>query len=74
MIAAAILAAALWMSEPFGQQYALPHGSRVVFWVEDQRPPAYGTVFYLWGYYPVIRADGGGIFEFEAVSWMPGWM
>ena len=72
MIAAAIIAASLWVPEPRGQEYAVPHGGRVVFWVEDQRQPTYGTVCYLWGYCPVIAADGGGVFEFSAVSWRGG--
>ena len=72
MIAAAVIAVSLWASEPHGQEYVLPHGSRVVFWEADERPPAYGTVCYLWGYFPVIAADGGGVFEFSAVSWCGG--
>jgi hypothetical protein len=72
MVAALLLVVAMWTSEPVGQQYAVPHGSRVVFWIEDKRPPTYGTVCYLWGYYPVIAADGGGIFGFDAVSWHYG--
>lgn len=72
MIAAVVIAASLWASEPRGQEYVLPHGSRVVFWVEDQRQPTYGTVCYLWGYCPVIAADDGGAFEFSAVSWRGG--
>jgi hypothetical protein len=72
VIAAVVIAASLWASEPRGQEYVLPHGSRVVFWVADERPPAYGAVCYLWGYFPVIAADNGGVFEFSAVSWRGG--
>ncbi|NBW21426.1 MAG: hypothetical protein EBR82_77055 [Caulobacteraceae bacterium] len=72
MVAATILAVSLWASEPLGHEYAVPHGGRVLFWIEDERPPAFGTVVYLWGYYPVIRPDGGGIVEFAAVSWCVG--
>jgi hypothetical protein len=74
MIASLLLVVAMWASEPPGQQYAVSHGSRVIFWVEEERSPTYGTVCYLWGYYPVIVADGGGMFEFNAVSWCVGWL
>lgn len=62
----------VWESEPRAQEYALQHGSRVLFWIADQRPPAYGTVVWLWGYHPVVRADGGGTFGFDSVSWHCG--
>jgi hypothetical protein len=64
--------AAVFSSEPRGQEYVLPHGSRVIFWLEEERPLAYGTALWLWGYSPVILADDGGVFGFDAVSWHGG--
>jgi len=58
--------------EPRGQEYAVQHGGRVLFWIADERPPAYGTVVWLWGYHPAIHADGGGTFGFDSVSWHGG--
>jgi hypothetical protein len=66
-----VLLAALFVSEPRGQEYALEHGDPVLFWIPDEQPPRYGTCFYLWGYYPVIYGPRGMI-EFRDVEWICG--
>lgn len=69
LIVAAVLG--LWQGEPRGQEYALQHGELVLFWIPDERRPAFGTAFYLWGYVPVIVSDGRS-FRFRDVEWTRG--
>jgi hypothetical protein len=71
MLAAAVIAAALWSSEPRGQEYAVRHGDAVLFWITDERQPAYGEVCYMWGYVPAI-VSGGRTFRFCDVEWCYG--
>ena len=71
MIAALAIVAAVWASEPRGQEYALDHGGSILFWIPDERAPQYGTVFYLWGYFPCIVSDGMS-YRFRDVSWTYG--
>jgi hypothetical protein len=66
-----LLFAALFVSEHRGQEYTLEHGDPVLFWVTDQKPPRYGTCFYMWGYVPVIICDGK-IHTFANVEWCSG--
>jgi hypothetical protein len=61
----------VWESEPRGREYALRHGDAVLFWIPDERQPAYGKVLYLWGYFPVIYS-GGRTFRFCDVQWLCG--
>ena len=47
------------------------HGDAVLFWITDERQPAYGEVCYLWGYVPAI-VSGGKTFRFCDVQWCYG--
>jgi len=71
VLTASLLAEAAWISEPRGQEYALRHGDAVLFWIPDERQPAYGEVCYLWGYVPAI-VSGGKTFRFCDVQWCYG--
>jgi len=71
VLTALLLAGAAWISEPRGQEYALRHGDAVLFWIPDERQPAYGEVLYLWGYVPAIHS-GGRTFRFCDVQWCHG--
>lgn len=61
-----------WRGEPRGQEYAMQHGERVLFWIPDEQPPQYGTAYYAWGYYPMILGDDGRSREFRQVQWIVG--
>jgi hypothetical protein len=71
VLTASLLAGAVWTSEPCGQEYALRHGEAVLFWIPDERQPAYGEVCYLWGYVPAI-VSGSKTFRFCDVEWCYG--
>lgn len=71
MIAALAIVAAVWASEPRGQEYALEHGDPVLFWIPDEQPPRCGTCYYLWGYVPTISCDGKS-HRFADVEWCRG--
>ena len=60
-----------WESEARGQEYTLRHGDTVLFWIPDERQPAFGTVVYLWGYVPAIVCEGRS-FRFQDVCWVIG--
>ena len=71
VLAASLLVGNVWTPEPRGQEYVLRHGDAVLFWVVDERPPAFGQVVYLWGYVPTIYS-GGRTFQFCDVQWCYG--
>jgi hypothetical protein len=71
VLTAFLLARSMWTSEPRGQEYALRHGDAVLFWIPDERQPAYGEVCYLWGYVPAI-VSGSKTFRFCDVQWCYG--
>jgi len=47
-------------------------GERVLFWIDDEEPPQFGTVYYAWGYVPTIFGDDGRCRPFARVQWVAG--
>lgn len=70
LILAALLAA-IFASQPHGQEYACEDGEPVLFWIPDELPPAYGECIYVWGYHPMILHEGR-LRSFRDVCWSSG--
>ena len=74
LILSLLLVVGLYQSEPREQEFTLDHGDRIIYWVDDEVSPTYGTVIIVWGYWRLIVSDNKSLPSprFQDVSWIRG--